>query len=275
MQELAQCERPTFESKMLMTDLVIKKAINKFGNNCAVSWSGGKDSTLVLYRALKQKPSIKVLFENTLIEFPETMYFIRALTKEWNLNLIETKPLNGWTFRKCLDKYGLPKPRQSSKQGKQRTPKCCLYLKEQPGKKAVADEGIECLITGMTTAESETRGFLNRYNGCGHEKDGLVYTSFYYFTKDWNAWKFNPIMNWTEKEVFEVHKNKKEKIPLCPVYSICGGIYKRCGCKPCTAYLDWEVKLSKSDPLLYAWLKTYEKNQYQPFSSLNDDKRTI
>jgi 3'-phosphoadenosine 5'-phosphosulfate sulfotransferase (PAPS reductase)/FAD synthetase len=266
-------ERPSFESKVFYTDMVISKAINIFKDNVCVSWSGGKDSTFVLSRVLKQKPNVKVMWENTYIDFWQTVLFIRELTKKWNLDLIETKPLNGWTFTKCLDIDGLPRPRQTSDQGLNREPLCCLHLKKEPALDAIEKNGIECVITGMTTAESQTRGYLKRYDGekykkyagCGSGENYTGYSQFHYFVADWNVWKFNPIMNWTEKEVFDVHK--RGKIPLCPVYSICGGIYKRCGCKPCTAYLDWEPKLSKTDPLMYAWLKTYEKEKYVSFAT--------
>lgn len=253
-------DRPSFEFKLAYTDSVIRKALLMFKQNCAVSWSGGKDSTFVLYRALKQNPNIKVIFENTLIEFPETIYFIRKQTKDWNLNLIETKPLNGWTFRKCLDLYGLPKPRQTQKLGKNREPLCCKYLKKKPALNAIESEGIECLLTGITTAESETRGYLKRYDNCGASYEGQAYSSFYYFTKEWNCWKFNPIMNWTEREIFDVHKSAD--IPLNEVYTKWNCCYKRCGCLPCTAYLGWKRKLSRSHPALYHWLLTFEKTKH-------------
>lgn len=268
---ILQFDKPSYQFKIHTAEYVIRRAFSLFGESCAVSWSGGKDSTLVLHLALKIwremgfTSKLKVIFANTLIEFPETIYFIRQLTKEWDIELIETRPVNGWTFRKVLNLRGLPKPRQTSKQGKQRTPLCCKYLKELPSIKAIKQLKIKAILTGMTTAESETRGYLKRYDHCGAEKDGIHYTQFYYFTKEWNCWKFNPIMNWTEKEVFEVHK--RQNIPLNAVYFICGGIYKRCGCKPCTAYLDWEKKLSKSDPLMYAWLKTFEPIQYASFDA--------
>lgn len=253
-------ERPTFERKLIQVDIVIRKAILMFGNKVAVSWSGGKDSTLVLMRALKQKPDIKVLWENTLIEFPETVYFIRKLTKELNLNLIETRPIKGWNFRKCLDKKGLPKPRQTSKQGKNREPICCKYHKKLPAIKAIKEHGIECLLTGITTAESETRGYLKRYDNCGVSRDGLAYSQFYYYTNEYGCWKFNPIMDWTEDEVFEA--TEKLNIPLNEVYTKWNGLYDRCGCLPCTAYLGWKKKLSKSHPAYYRWLLTFEKIGY-------------
>lgn len=268
---LAQFDKPSYKFKLNNTEAVIRKAFILFGEDCAISWSGGKDSTLVLWLALKIwqemgfKSKLKVIFENTLVEFPETIDFIRKLTKEWNIDLIETRPINGWTFRKILDFKGLPKQRQTNKQGKQRTPLCCIYLKENPAKKVIKKLKIRALLTGITTAESETRGFLKRYDHCGAEKDGVHFTQFYYFSKGWNCWKFNPIMNWTEKEVFDAHK--RDNIPLNEVYTKWNRVYKRCGCMTCTAYQDWERKLPRSHPALYNWLKTFEKVKHKELVS--------
>ena len=261
-----QFDKPSYQFKLFNTESVIRRAFTLFGEDCAVSWSGGKDSTLVLHLALKIwremgfKTKLKVIFENTLVEFPETIYFIRKLTTLWNIDLIETRPIDGWTFRKILLLKGPPKCRQTNKQGKQRTPLCCIYLKEKPAMNALKKHGIKCLLTGVTTAESETRGYLKRYDHCGAEKDGLHFTQFYYYSTTWNCWKFNPIMNWTEKEVFDIHK--RLSIPLNEVYTKWNRCYNRCGCLPCTAYKGWRRKLSRSHPKIYCWMLTFFRKKY-------------
>ncbi|MFA5307356.1 MAG: phosphoadenosine phosphosulfate reductase family protein [Candidatus Babeliales bacterium] len=243
--------------KLNNTKLVIKKAIDKFGDDCVVSCSFGKDSVLVLYLARQIKPDIRVMFCNTLNEFPETIQLKNRLVEEWDLNLIETRPYKDMTFRKCLDNYGLPQVRL---QGKNRTPKCCMYLKEYPAINAVKEYGIKALLTGLTSAESRNRFLVGkRMEKCCMERDGMHYTSFYWFTKGWNCWKFNPIMNWTEKEVFTYHSI--QNIPLNEVYTKWNGIYPRCGCLMCTAYISWKDRLSISHPALYQWLKTFEANK--------------
>lgn len=235
---------------------IISRAINKFNDDCAVSCSFGKDSLLVLKKALEIKPDIKVLFCNTLNEFPETIELMRRLKDEWNLNLIETRPYKNMTFRKCLDKYGLPKIRL--KGSNSHSPRCCWYLKEKPAIEAIKEYNIKCLLTGLTEAESYNRFLLSkRYEKCSMEKDGLHYTSFYYFAKTWNVWKFHPIMKLKEKEVFDL--TTKLNIPLNEVYTKWDCIYRRCGCLMCTAYLDWEKKLSITHPNIYKFLLKYKE----------------
>jgi phosphoadenosine phosphosulfate reductase len=71
---------------------IIKQGIKRYGNHSAVACSFGKDSMVVLYMALRVNPDIKVIFNNSGVEFPETIRIKNRLKSDWNLNLIETKP---------------------------------------------------------------------------------------------------------------------------------------------------------------------------------------
>ena len=63
---------------------LVKQAIERDKSNIAVACSFGKDSMVVLQMALKIDPNIKVIFENTGVEFPETIKFKNKIKKEWN-----------------------------------------------------------------------------------------------------------------------------------------------------------------------------------------------
>ena len=77
-------------------------------------------------------------------------------------------------------------------------------------------------------------------------------------------WKLHPIAHWTENMVWDyINENN---IPINPVYTKWKGIYKRCGCLPCTAYLDWERKLSKTHNKLYMYLKHLEDKKQERLS---------
>ena len=52
-----------------------------------VSWSGGKDSTVVLDLARQADPQVPVCFFDSGIEFPETLDYVAELTALWGLNL--------------------------------------------------------------------------------------------------------------------------------------------------------------------------------------------
>lgn len=233
-------------------EVLIEEAIKRYGDNIAVACSFGKDSIIVLYMALKIKPNIKVIFNNTGIEFPETLKYKEQIKKLWNLNLIETEPYKNMTFWKCVDKYGLPNTRDNKH--KIHSPRCCYYLKEKPAINKYRELGIKAVLTGLTKAESRNRALLvASMDNIVKEKDGIGFCGQRYFAKSLQIWRLHPIVYWTEKQVFKYIKINN--IPLNPVYIKWNKLYTRCGCLPCTAYLDWEYKLSRSHPKLYKILK--------------------
>lgn len=214
---------------------LVKEAIKRHKENLAISCSFGKDSLVVLHMALKYKPDIKVVFNNTGVEFPETLELMRRLKREWNLNLIETKPWKK-SFWNCVDEYGIPTGKSGGGE-EHNWPKCCYYLKEMPMIQVCRDEDIRAYLTGITAAESWNRKNLIRM--CGQR----------YFVKKANVFKYHPIAYWDEKKVWAyINKNK---IPINKVYKKWGKVYRRVGCMPCTAYKDWADKLSKSHPKLF------------------------
>lgn len=52
-----------------------------------VSFSGGKDSVLVLDLVRRVDPDVPVVFFDSGLEFPETLDFVRSLADEWELDL--------------------------------------------------------------------------------------------------------------------------------------------------------------------------------------------
>jgi 3'-phosphoadenosine 5'-phosphosulfate sulfotransferase (PAPS reductase)/FAD synthetase len=237
----------TFEAEDL-----IKQAIERHGNNVAVACSFGKDSMVVLDMARKVNPNIKVLFANTGVEFPETIEFKDRIVKEWNLNFYETKPLK--TFWECINDYGFPVFRGK---GTARSPKCCIYTKEKPMVNLQKDLGVVAIFTGLMAEESRTRKLtMMRYDNKKAPvmwKDDIEFCGQRWWSKHDGIWKYHPIAYWSETDVLNYIKTNN--IPLNPVYTKWGGIYKRCGCLPCPAYLDWEKKLSKTHQQLYLTLK--------------------
>ncbi len=245
--------------KMIKPEILIKQAIDKHKDNIAVACSFGKDSMVVLHMALKYNPNIKVIFEDTGVEFPETIKFKDKMKKLWNLNLYETKPYKK-NFWQCIDEYGLPTMRKSKGKGSN-APKCCYYLKEKPFLILRKEIKVDAIFTGLQACESRSRRLLAlRYDNKKAPymfKDSIEFCSQRWFTRGTLMWNYHPIMLWSLKDVWAYIK--KHKIPLNKVYTKWNKIYKRCGCLPCTAYLDWEKKLSVTHPKLYKMLKEKDK----------------
>lgn len=262
---------------------LINQAIKRHSPHISVGCSFGKDSMAVLHMALKIKPNIKVIFENTGVEFPETIQYKERILREWKLNLHETKPI--MDFWDCVDKYGLPKCRKQKGKGSN-SPKCCFYLKEEPANILQKSLKVNTTFTGLQSCESRSRHLIalrydnqkSLYMEKEHNGDIIEFCAQRWYTKSTGIWNYHPIMHWSTYEVWKY--TLENKIPINPAYTlwdingkihndpsislskkgylILDGIpalYNRCGCLPCTAYLDWEKKLSKSHIQLYRHLK--------------------
>lgn len=77
-----------------------------------ISYSGGKDSTVLSHIAKQMYPDILHLFSNTTNEYPETIRHIRWEKEENGTNLITVLPIDAkgemWTFKKIIEHYGYP-----------------------------------------------------------------------------------------------------------------------------------------------------------------------
>ena len=88
--------------KIEKTKQRIREWVEYFGEDGVyVSFSGGKDSTVLLTIARQLYPNIRAVFIDTGLEFPE----IRDFVKTWdNVEWIKPK----MTFRQVIEKYGYP-----------------------------------------------------------------------------------------------------------------------------------------------------------------------
>ena len=90
------------EQKILMTKTRIKEWVNYYGlEGVYVSFSGGKDSTVLLHIARSIYPDIKAVFVDTGLEYPEIRDFVKTFD---NVDIIRPK----MNFKQVLNKYGYP-----------------------------------------------------------------------------------------------------------------------------------------------------------------------
>ena len=85
--------------KIMMTKNRIRWWLNEY--DAYVSFSGGKDSTVLLHIARQVQPDIPAVFVDTGLEYPE----IRNFVKTWE-NVTWLKP--EMNFRKVIETYGYP-----------------------------------------------------------------------------------------------------------------------------------------------------------------------
>ena len=100
--ELKQMQSLPLQAKIQMTRQRIRGWVDEFGEDGVyVSFSGGKDSTVLLDIVRKDYPNIEAVFVNTGLEYPSVRQF--ALSKE---NVTELRPT--MNFRDVIIKYGYP-----------------------------------------------------------------------------------------------------------------------------------------------------------------------
>lgn len=101
-QELAILQELPLELKILKTQARIKEWVSFFGkDNVYVSFSGGKDSTVLLDLARRVEPTIPAVFVDTGLEYPEIRQFVKTFD---NVTTLRPK----MRFDEVIRKYGYP-----------------------------------------------------------------------------------------------------------------------------------------------------------------------
>ena len=100
--ELHQLQALSLNEKVERTRARIKQWVDYYGlEHVYVSFSGGKDSTVLLDIARSMYPNIKAVFLDTSLEFPELRQFVSTYD---NVEFLKPK----MNFRQVIEKYGYP-----------------------------------------------------------------------------------------------------------------------------------------------------------------------
>ena len=276
------------DNELLLFDRlqVIKDTITKYGEeNFYLSFSGGKDSTLLSWLIDKALPGNKIprVFINTGIEYLMIVDFVKELaSKDDRFVIIQpSKPI-----RKILEEYGYPfKSKEHStklhewQQGNRETKSmkkyisgapfqcpdillyqfsdnfnlkvsqfCCHKLKKEPAKKWAKENKKSITITGMRREEGGQRTTL-----------GCILTD-----KNGKIVKFHPLA--VVSDEWEDWLIERESIALCPLY--CQPYnFKRTGCAGCPFNLHLQEQLETMSIYLpnerrrceIIWKKVYDE----------------
>lgn len=283
LQELYKRQKWTLEQKIDHAVGAVQTFINRTGKQVYVSFSGGKDSTVLLdlVRRFVDK-EIEAVFNNTGNEYPEIIQFVKSfdnvtiisprksirqiihdhgfplISKEQALGIREAKTTKS---PKLLDIRLNGSPHSKGRRvGKiadkwqflinepfMVSEKCCDILKKKPFKDYEKQTG-KLPILGTMAGESRLRqqAYLIR-GGCNSFKEGHLAS--------------NPLSIWTEEDIWAYIF--KFNIPYCKLYT-----YKGChrtGCMFCGfgAHLESISRfdlLYKLHPQLYNTIIQYQNN---------------
>lgn len=222
------------------------KAFEPQGEGYYLCFSGGKDSVVI--KALADMAGVKydAHYNNTGIDPPEAVRFIKQQHKDVIFETPKDKDGNRVTMWNLIPKKKMPPTRIVRY--------CCQELKEHGGTGRF-------VITGVRWAESARRK-NKRHLAEEHSKSGVQVMStdntaeapMFKFCHSYHKRILNPIIDWTDAEVWEfIHEYN---VPYCELYD---KGYKRIGCIGCPMNTAAAADLENYPKYKALYLKAFEK----------------
>lgn len=195
------------------------------GNNVVeVSYSGGKDSDVILELTKMAGVKYRAIYKNTTIDPPKTISHCKKMGAEVFNPLVP--------FFKLIERKGMPTRRARF---------CCEFLKEY--------KVLDIAIQGIRRCESSARA--KRYDA----SDPIVCRT--YGSKKNHVNVILPILEWTDKDVADFIKERG--LQCHPLYYDEQGNFhpeRRLGCMGCPMRSDAGLAEFKANPKLFKqWVK--------------------
>jgi len=269
--QLKQLQSLPLDAKVQKTLIRIREWYEYHDGNVYVSFSGGKDSTVLLNLVRSIYPDVVAVFSDTGLEFPEIRSFVKGIDNvEW------LKPK--MTFKEVIEKHGFPVVSKDvadcieggRKGQKYRLDRLDGTLKNKDGGKSRYDRtnwayllDAPFKISGLCCNELKKKPFkLYEKTTKNHPIVGTMAEESQLRTAAWlkrgcNSFETKrpmstPIAFWTEKDIWNYIKTNK--IEYSKIYDMG---YKRTGCVFCMfgchleKYPNRFQRLSKTHPKMH------------------------
>lgn len=176
-EDLRTMQKAPLSVKVLMTKQRIREWIREFGEDGVyVSFSGGKDSTVLLHIVREDYPDVKAVFCDTGLEFPEIKEFVKTFD---NVDIIRPELV----FNDVIKKYGYP-----------------MISKEVSRKISDAQKGVKWVKKYVDGTMTTSDGKKSRY--CVDRYKPILDMDFKIASDCCNIMKKKP---------FEIYENKTKK----------------------------------------------------------------
>jgi sulfate adenylyltransferase subunit 2 len=221
---------------------IIREAAHHYPKT-ALLWSIGKDSSTLLWLALKAffgKLPFPVLHIDTSYKFKEMIEQRERLAKQLGLNLIVAQ-----------NKAALANGMNPEKEGRLA---CCTALKTNALQAAVRDNGFQALLLGIRRDEhgirAKERIFSPRnfnFHWDYKHQPMEIWEQFKRPAEQDHHIRVHPLLEWGEKDIWAYVK--REKIPMVSLYFAKEGKrFRSIGCERCCAAV--ESKASNLDEVI-------------------------
>ena len=237
--ELKMLQALPLDVKILKTNQRIREWYEYWNGKVYVSFSGGKDSTVLLHLVRNLYPKVMAVYSDTGLEFPEIRSFVKqtenvtwvkpkmnfkdvvktygypVISKEIALTIEYARKNSSWAIQKLNGEYTtygnhkkykflLDAPFKISSN-------CCTIMKKRPLKAFGHETGLKPMI-GTMASEGGMRQSAYLKTGCNSFDNGQSV----------------PIGFWTEKDIWDYIELMK--LPYCKIYDMG---YQRTGCMFC------------------------------------------
>lgn len=209
--KIEKCNRSVLEEKEKEAINFIKKVSEEYSDRFKViSYSGGKDSSVVAILVRKALGNVPLFFSDTTLEFPETYEYIKNFAEKYGFELITDEDGNFYSsekdFFELCKELGPPSMQYRW---------CCTVFKKEPVNEfnKTLNEG-SLTFDGIRKSESSSRKDYSRIS----EIDKIPKQLATY-----------PILDWSDAEVW-FYTLYYENIDYNPLYEYG---YTRVGCWTC------------------------------------------